>query len=577
MIVGSNSEEAHPVLGMWLRAAQRRGAKFIVVDPRITGLAENATIHLKLRPGTNVAFANCMVNIILAEGLEDKEFIQSRTDLAKFEELKELTAKYTPDYVSSICNVPAEQLRKAARLYATAKAAPIIYCLGVTEHSTGTEGVMSLSNLAMICGKLGRPGCGVNPIRGQNNVQGACDMGAMPTDYTGYQKVHIPEVREKFEKAWGVELNPNPGMKATDCFPAMIEGKIKGLFIFGEDPVRTDPDTHHVIHALTSLDFLVVDELFMTETAKYADVILPGCSFAEKEGTFSNSERRVQRVRKAITVPGNMRLDSDIFTDIMNRMGYPQPYLTSAQIMDEIASLTPSFAGISHARLDSEEIGGSGLQWPCTSPEHPGTPIMHVGKFSRGEGTYYPSEYKAAQELPDEEYPLYMMTGCNLYHYNAGAMTEKTPGLMELSGHSYIEINTADAEKAGIHSGERIRVSSRRGTISSEARVSDKTNPGECWMPFHFLDGNANWLTNAALDSIARAPEYKVCAVRIEKIPEDEAYDEEGNYITQAMLASKRFAEYMEQMSAAAQCSGDLRDRATVTESNDDCSKRYYK
>ncbi len=575
MIIGSNAEEAHPVLGMWLRAAQRRGAKFIVADPRVTGLASKAIVHLKLRPSTNVALVNCMINVILAQGLEDKEFIQSRTDLAKFEELKALTAKYTPEYVAPICNVPAEQLRKAARIYANAKAAPILYCLGVTEHSTGTEAVMSLSNLAMVCGKLGRPGCGVNPIRGQNNVQGACDMGAMPTDYTGYQKVHIPEVREKFEKAWGVPLDPNPGMKATDCFPAMIEGKIKGLFIFGEDPVRTDPDTHHVLHALNSLDFLVVDELFMTETAKYADVILPGRSYAEKEGTFTNSERRVQRVRKALTVPGNMRLDTDIFIDIMNRMGYPQPHLTSAEIMDEIASLTPSFAGISHARLDSEEVGGNGLQWPCTSPTHPGTPIMHVGKFSRGEGTYYPSEYKPAQELPDEEYPLYMMTGRNLYHYNAGAMTEKTPGLMELSGHSYIEINPEDAEKAGIHDGERIRVSSRRGTISSEAHVSEKANPGECWMPFHFLDGNANWLTNAALDSIARAPEYKVCAVRIEKIPESEAYDEDGSYITQAMLAAKRFATYMEQLNTAALCSQSRCDCAQVSESHDDCSKTY--
>ncbi len=574
MIVGSNSEEAHPVLGMQLRAAQRRGARVIVVDPRVTGLASKATIHLKLRPGTNVAFVNCMVNVILAEGLEDKEFIRTRTDQTKFQQLKDLVQIYTPEYVSKICNVPADQLRAAAILYAKAKAAPIIYCLGVTEHSSGTEGVMSLSNLAMICGKLGRPGCGVNPIRGQNNVQGACDMGAMPTDFTGYQKVHIPANVEKFEKAWGVKLNPVPGMMATDCFPAMIEGKIKGLFIFGEDPVRTDPDTHHVIHALQSLDFLVVDELFMTETAKYADVILPGRSYAEKEGTFSNSERRVQRVRRAITIPGNTRLDTDIFTDLMNRMGYPQPYMTAAEIMDEIASLTPSFTGISHARLDSEEIGGNGIQWPCPSKNHPGTPIMHVGKFSRGEGTYYPSHYRPAQELPDEEYPLFLTTGRNLYHYNACAMTEKTPGLMEISPHSYIEVNTKDAEALGIRNGERIRVSSRRGTISSEAVVSDKTNPGECWMPFHFLDGNANWLTNASLDNIARAPEYKVCACRLEKIPEEEAYTADGTYITQAMVAEKRFAEYMEQMTAAAYCSS-CGQPARVSVSRDDCSGDY--
>ena len=557
MIVGSNSEEAHPVLGMQLREAVRRGARLIVADPRDIDLAKQADIHLKLKPGTNVAFVNGLLHVIFEEGLENREFIETRTDAERCEQLKELVKKYTPEYVGGICHVDPDDLRAAARLYATADRAPILYCLGVTEHSTGTEGVMSLSNLAMVTGKLGRPGCGVNPIRGQNNVQGACDMGAMPTDYPGYQKVHIPEIREKFEKAWGVPLNPEPGIKATDCFPAMIEGKIKGLFIFGEDPMRTDPDTHHVLHALKSLDFLVVDELFMTETAKLADVVLPGRSFAEKEGTFSASERRVQRVRRAVTVPGNQRLDTDIFTDIMNRMGYPQPYLTGAQIMDEIASLTPSFAGISHQRLDSPEIAGQGLQWPCTSKDHPGTRIMHVGLFSRGKGDYYLAEYKPSQELPDDEYPLLMMTGRNLYHYNAMAMTDKTPGLMEISGHSYIEINTEDAAQAGIRDGERVRVSSRRGTISSEARVSDKTSRGEVWMPFHFLDGNCNWLTNNALDSIARAPEYKVCAVRVEKIPEEEAYTEDGEYITQAMIAEKRNEIYAAQLAAAARCAED--------------------
>ena len=573
MIVGSNSEEAHPVLGMQLRAAVARGAKLIVADPRDIDLAAQADVHLKLRPGTNVAFANGMMHVIIEEGLEDKEFIQSRTDVAQFEKLKAMVAKYTPEYVAEICHIDPDDLRAAARLYATAKAAPILYCLGVTEHSTGTEGVMSLSNLAMISGKIGRPGCGVNPIRGQNNVQGACDMGAMPTDFTGYQKVANPDVLKKFEDAWGVKLNPNPGIKATECFPAMIEGKIKGLFIFGEDPMRTDPDTHHVLHALQSLDFLVVDELFMTETAKLADVILPGRSYAEKEGTFTNTERRVQRVRKAITAPGNMRLDTDIFTDIMNRMGYPQPYLTAAEIMDEISALTPSFGGISHARLDSEEVNGRGLQWPCTSKDHPGTPIMHVGKFSRGEGTYYLAEYKASQELPDEEYPLLMMTGRNLYHYNAMAMTDKTPGLMEISGHSYIEINVRDAEALGIQDGERVRVSSRRGTISSEAHVSDKTNPGECWMPFHFLDGNANWLTNNALDSIARAPEYKVCAIRVEKIPQEEAYDKDGNYITQAMIAQSRDAEYREQLRTPVRCADG--EEVGLTASRDDYSTLF--
>ena len=569
-IIGSNSEEAHPVLGMQLRAAARRGAKLIIADPRSINLTQYADVHLKLKPGTNVALVNGLIHVILEEGLENRVFIENNTEVEAFEKLRTLTEKYTADYVADICGISADDLRSAARIYATANAAPIIYCLGVTEHSTGTEGVMSLSNLAMICGKLGRPGCGVNPIRGQNNVQGACDMGAMPTDYTGYQKVHIPEVREKFEKAWGVPLNPAPGTKATDCFPAMLEGKIKGLFIFGEDPMRTDPDTHHVYKALTSLDFLVVDELFMTETAKLADVVLPGRSYAEKEGTFSNSERRVQRIRKAITVPGNMRLDTDIFTDIMNRMGYPQPYLTSAQIMDEIASLTPSFAGISHERLDSDEVAGNGLQWPCTSKEHPGTPIMHVGKFSRGLGTYYLAEYKPSQEQPDRQYPLILMTGRNLYHYNAMAMTGRTEGLMEISGHSYIEINSEDARKLGIRDGERVRVASRRGTISSEAHVSEKTNPGQVWMPFHFLDGGSNWLTNNALDDIARAPEYKVCAVRVSKIPESQAYDVNGRYITQEMIARARNESYLTQLQTPCLCANG--DDVAVPESYDDYS-----
>ena len=314
-----------------------------------------------------------------------------------------------------------------------------------------------------------------------------------------------------------MKLDPNIGTHATDVFPKAITGEIKGLYIYGEDPVVTDPDTTHIIKALKSLDFFVLQELFMTETAQYADVILPGVSYAEKEGTFTNTERRVQRVRKAVTVPGEMRLDTDIIIDLMNRMGYPQPHLTSAQIMDEIASLTPSFAGISHERLDSEEVHGQGLQWPCISKDHPGTPIMHVGKFSRGLGWFYPAKYVPSAELPDDDYPIILMTGRILYHYTTRAMTGKTPELMEIEGKSFIEMNIVDADKLGIKNGDKVRVSSRRGSIESTARVGTKTSPGESWMPFHFPDGNANWLTNAALDKYARIPEYKVCAVKIEK------------------------------------------------------------
>lgn len=571
LLVGSNAEEAHPVLGMQLRAAVRRGAKLIVVDPRDIDLAKQADIHLKLRPGTNVAFANGMLHVIFEENLQDEAFIRSRTEVDQYERLRKLVEPYTPEKVAEICRIDPDDLRAAARMYAKADAAPIIYCLGVTEHSTGTEGVMSLSNLAMVTGKLGRPGCGVNPIRGQNNVQGGCDMGALPTDFPGYQKVLDPAVVAKFEQAWGVPLSPNPGLKATDCFPAMLEGTIKGLFIFGEDPMRTDPDTHHVQRALQALDFLVVDDLFLTETAKMADVVLPGRAYAEKEGTFTNTERRVQRIRKAVEGPGNSRLDTDIFTDLMNRMGYPQPYLTAAEIMDEAASLIPSFAGISHARLDSDEIGGQGLQWPCTGKDHPGTPILHVGRFTRGKGTYCLAEYKPAQELPDEEYPLLLATGRNLYHYNAMAMTDKTPGLMELAGHSYIELHVDDARALDVRSGERVRVTSRRGTICTEARVSRKTNPGECWMPMHYLDGGANWLTNAALDGIARAPEYKVCAVRVEKLSDAEAYDANGTYITQSMVAQARNDLYAQQLGIPGKCAAGEEPDAPA--SSDDCSK----
>ena len=512
LLVGSNPEEAHPVVGMQIRRAVKDGTRLIVVDPRDIGLAKYADIHLKLRPGTNVAFANGMMHVMIKEDLIDHDYINENAE--GFEELKKLVEEYTPEKVGEICHIDPERLTEAARMYATAKKAPIIYCLGVTEHSTGTEGVMSMSDMAVLCGKIGKSGCGVNPLRGQNNVQGACDMGAMPTDYPGYQKVDNEEVRKKFEKAWGVSLNPTPGLKATEVFPAAVDGRIHGLYICGEDPVVTDPDSHHVIKALESLDFFVIQELFMTKTAQYADVILPGVSYAEKEGTFSNTERRVQRIRKAVEPEGDMRLDTDILIDLMNAMGYPQPKLTSAQIMDEIASVTPSFGGISHARLDA----GESLQWPCKDKDHPGTPIMHVGHPARGKALLYTAEYKPSQELPDEEYPFILMTGRILYHYNAAAMTARSPGLMDISGEGFIEINHRDAKRLNIMNGEKIRISSRRGEITATAHVGRKVSEGETWMPFHFPDSPVNELTNAALDDLARIPEYKVCAVKIGKV-----------------------------------------------------------
>ncbi|MBQ7158885.1 MAG: formate dehydrogenase subunit alpha [Treponema sp.] len=512
MLVGSNPEEAHPVVGMQIRQAVEKGTRLIVVDPRSIGLASKADIHLKLRPGTNVAFANGMMHVIIEENLVDSEYIANFTE--GFEEIKNLVKDYTPEKVGEICHIDPDKLREAARMYATAKKAPIIYCLGVTEHSSGTEGVMSMSNMALLCGKLGRSGCGVNPLRGQNNVQGACDMGALPTDFPGYQKVDNDNVRKKFEKAWGVPLSGKPGLKATDVFPAAIKGDIKGLYICGEDPVVSDPDTTHIIKALENLEFFVVQDLFMTKTAEYADVILPAISYTEKEGTFTNTERRVQRIRKAVTIPGNMRPDTDILIDLMNAMGYKQPYLTPSQIMDEIAELTPSMKGISFERLDS----GESLQWPCPDKTHPGTPIMHAGKPVRGKALLYPAAYKPSTELPDEEYPFFLTTGRILYHYNAAAMTSRSPGLNEIASEGFIEVNYKDAEKLGFENGEKIKVSSRRGSITAIARVGRKCSEGETWMPFHFPDSPVNILTNASLDDFARIPEYKVCAVRMEKI-----------------------------------------------------------
>ncbi|QOV19200.1 formate dehydrogenase subunit alpha [Blautia liquoris] len=511
LIVGTNPEEAYPVFGSKIRRAVREGCKLIVVDPRSIGLAKSAAVHLQIKPGTNVAFANGMMHIILEDGLADMEYIKERTE--GFEELKEILKDYTPEKVAKICGIDADDLRKAAHLYAKAKKAPIMYSLGVTEHSTGTEGVMSLSNLAMMVGKIGRSGCGINPIRGQNNVQGACDMGCLPGDFPGYQKVKNPDVRKKFSEHWGTTLSSADGFTATRIPEAVAEGKVKALYIFGEDPVRTDPDITHIKKMLKSLDFLVVQELFMTKTAEYADVVLPGMSYAEKEGTFTNSERRVQRIRKAVELEGDMRPDAEIFYDVMNRLGYPQPTLSASEIMQEIAELTPSYHGISHARLDAGET----LQWPCKDEKDKGAAILHVDKFTRGLGYFYPAKYQPSAELPDEEYPFTMITGRMLYHYNAGAMTQRTEGLNELCPSSYMEMHKVDADSLGIKNGDRVKVASRRGEIETTAIVADKVKSGEVFMPFHFEDGNVNYLTNAAIDSFANVPEYKACAVRIKR------------------------------------------------------------
>lgn len=511
LLVGSNPEEAHPVIGAQIRQAIQRGTQVVVVDPRKINLVKDIALHLQVQAGTNVAFANGMMHVILKEGLADRHFIEERTE--GFLDLEKMVADYTPEKVAEICRIHPEDLIQAARMYAKAEKAPIIYCLGVTEHSTGTEGVMSMSNLAMLVGKVGKPGCGVNPLRGQNNVQGACDMGCMPYDFPGYQKVNNPEVIDKFEKAWHVPLNRNTGLTSTKVLPAATAGNVKCLYIFGEDPIVTDPDTGHVRQALESLDFLVVQELFMTETAAYADVVLPGISYAEKDGTFTNTERRVQRVRKAVEPRGQAREDYEIFCEVMTRMGYPCAYESAKEIMEEISAVTPSFGGINYERLEKES-----LQWPCRSLTDPGTPIMHVGSFARGKGLFKAIPYKQAQELPDEEYPYLMSTGRMLYHYNTRAMTGRTEGINQIANHSYIEINAVDAQALGIQEGDKVEVHSRRGKIETYAAVGNRVFPQEVFMTFHFPDGNVNEITNAVFDDIATIPEYKVCAVAIKPV-----------------------------------------------------------
>ena len=511
LVIGSNTTEAHPVIGAQIRQAVGRGAKLVVAEPREIPLAQDADIFLKIKPGTNIALLNGLMHVIIAEGLYDREYVENRTE--GFAELQEVVEDYPPERVAEICGIDPEDLKAAARLYAKAEKAPIFYAMGVTQHSSGTAGVMSIANLALLCGKIGKYGCGVNPLRGQNNVQGACDMGCLPGDYTGYQKVANPEARAKFEKAWGVKLPEQPGLTVTEAVQAIEDGKVRCLYIMGENPLLSDPNLNHTEEMFKKLDFLIVQDIFLTETAELADVVLPAACFAEKDGTFTNTERRVQRIRRAVPAPGEARADWEIVQEVMLRLGYENQADSPEEILAEIASLTPSYGGISFDRLEREQP-----QWPCPSPDHPGTPILHVGRFSRGERALFkPAHYLPAAEQPDEEYPLILTTGRILYHYHTRTMTGRNEDLNRISGRSFVEINPADAAKWGIESGARVKVESRRGEVVVDALVTDRVDAGVIFMPFHFGDGAANRLTNDVLDPTAKIPEYKVCAARVER------------------------------------------------------------
>ena len=513
LITGSNTTEAHPLVASHVLEAKERGAKIIVVDPRKVQISRLADLYLCPRPGTNVAWLNGMMNVIISEGLEDQAFIEKRTE--KYEEFRQVVMEYTPERVEEISGIPADDLRAAARMYAQSKPAALLYAMGITQHTSGTDNVKSCANLAMLTGNVGVAGGGVNPLRGQNNVQGACDLGALPNVYPGYQNVTLPEMKAKFEEAWGVDDLPDQiGMMVTKMVDGACEGRVHALYVMGENPMLSDPDVNHVRHCLEQLDFLVVQDIFLTETAQLAYVVLPGTSFAERDGTFTGTDRRVQRVRKAIEPLYEAKPDWEIICLLARRMGASGFNFTSPEeVMEEIARLTPIYGGVSYERLEKEGC----LQWPVTTLDHPGTPYLHKAKFSRGLGRFHAIHFREAAELPDEQYPFILTTGRLMFHWHTGTMTRRSEKLNQEVPEAYVEMHPDDAARVGLDGQKRVRITSRRGEIELGLRLTPRIRPGVVFIPFHFAEAPANALTHAALDPDSGIPEYKVCAVRITK------------------------------------------------------------
>ncbi len=512
LVIGSNTTETHPVIGYRMKMAQRKGASLIVVDPRRIDLAEHADLFLQLRPGTNEALLNGLIHVIIEEGLVDEEFVRERTE--GYAEMEAAVKKYTPEYVEGITGVAADDIRQAARLYAQAENAAIFYTMGITQHSSGTNNVLAIANLAMVTGNVGKRSAGVNPLRGQNNVQGACDMGALPNVFTGYQPVDNRDAQSKFKKDWGVKLPTVPGLTVTEIIDGILDGKIKVLYVMGENPALSDANLNHVLEALDKVDFLVVQDIFLTETAARADVVLPAAAFAEKKGTFTNTERRVQLVRQAVNPPGDAWADWVILQELASRIGLKWNYRGPEEIFREIARLTPSYAGISYERLEKE----GGLQWPCPDAGHPGTPYLHANQFSRGKGRFTPVEYQPPAEEPDEEYPLLLTTGRSLFHYHTGTMTRRSGAIDSFKPEELAQISREDAQKFGIGDGDLVKVTSRRGDVKVRVQVTEIVPPGVVFMTFHFHEAAVNRLTSNKVDPIAKIPEYKVCAVKLEKV-----------------------------------------------------------
>ncbi len=528
LVTGSNTTEAHPVISLEMKKAVRlRGSKLILIDPREIELADFAAIHIRPRSGTDVAVLNAMAHVIAEEGLADQDFITARTE--NFDAFKDAVKDCTSQWAEDISGVPADMIVEAAQVYSQAGSAAIFWAMGITQSSHGTDNVQALANLALLTGNFGVPGSGVNPLRGQNNVQGACDLGGLPNVLTGYQSVTDENVRAKFEGAWqtSVKIPPKPGLTVTELMNGVLDGRIKALYILGENPVISDPNTNHVREALSEIEFLVSQDIFLNETAQMAHVVLPGVSFAEKEGTFTNTERRVQRVRPALPILGEARRDLDIICDLGQRLSGVDAddsvdvvhsvsnwdYAGSSAVWDEIAALTPSMAGISYERLDP-----NGLQWPCPTADHPGTPILHKDKFTRGLGKFTPLTFREPMEAPDEEYPFTLNTGRILQHWHGGTMSRRSEGLDWVVPEGEIQINDEDGVKLGIETGDIVRVSSRRGIAEGKARLTGKLPRGMVFMNFHFVEIPANALTGDAVDPVAKIPEYKVSAVKVEKV-----------------------------------------------------------
>jgi formate dehydrogenase major subunit len=521
LIIGSNTFEQHPLIGRRVMQAKAKGAKLMYADPRLTATGKQADLYLPFYSGTDVALFNCMMQQIIKNGWENKEFIEKRTK--DFDKLKAVVMK--PDYslenVAKITGVPAKDIATAAEWIGKSKANSILYSMGITQHTTGVDNVKSVANIQMLTGNLGRPGTGVCALRGQNNVQGACDMGALPNVYSGYQAVIVPDNRKKMTDAWGTEIAEGKvGLTVTDLVNTLADkpGTVKCAYIMGENPMLSDPDLHHVEKGMKNLEFLVVQDIFLTETAEFANVVLPAACFAEKDGTQTSTERRVQRWRKAVNPPGEAKADWQIISELAGKMGFAKqfPYKSAEEVFVEVAKVTPSYGGMNYARLDKPEA----LHWPCPTADHPGTPILHKEKFAHpdGLGVLTPIEWKPPAEVPDKEYPLILTTGRCIWQWHTGTMTRRSENLEREVPTGWVEINPEDAAALGVADGEMVKAKTRRGEIEIGAKVTENIRKGEVFIPFHYVECAANILTNNALDPVAKIPEFKACAIRIEKL-----------------------------------------------------------